>query len=415
MKNLVWLVALPAMGGALFSKWLNFPLTRQLRGGQFPLLTYAPDAVHFHALSFGLIAALLCALGAFAFVFGKHRALSLAGAALVWLAVFAIVKVAALDAPLLATLASELDQQQSATTFAQAALPLNAGEPPSLWPRVPLDTIGDRLLAGFYFARFGCWLTLLLGGVALAIGTQGGRHLRIVWATAGGLGIIIVAGVTGPILSHLLIERGQLAEARGAPDTAIALYRRALALDGWAARQLTLYERIGSIDTRCGRSHTIEAGIHHAGLPSTQIDPAKSIAELTALSRRASEPLAGVLRRRAADLLAQQARSLHASAAYSGAIAASRAALRLDPAAILPAYYLSREYYLIGAYRDSLEITELTLARVDDPIVRANLFANLGDAQTRLGAFQEAKLAYRRSYRIDYLRNLRALSALNGP
>ncbi|HYR56999.1 MAG TPA: hypothetical protein VEO95_00145, partial [Chthoniobacteraceae bacterium] len=85
MKNLVWLLALPAMLAELLSKWFCFPLTKQLRGFEFPLLAYSPDAVRFHALSFGIAAALLCALGAFAFVFGKQRLLSLAGAALVWL------------------------------------------------------------------------------------------------------------------------------------------------------------------------------------------------------------------------------------------------------------------------------------------------------------------------------------------
>ncbi len=379
------------------------------------MLAYSPDAVRFHALSFGDAAALLCAVGAFAFVFGKQRLLCLAGAALIWLSTVAILKVACTDGSLLAALASELDQQQSATAFAQAALPVNSGALPSLWPHLTLDTIADRLIASWSFARFGCWLPLFLGLAAIAAGAENGGGWRMAGLTFGGAAILLVAGAAGPVLAGALTERARVAEAHGEPDRAIALYRRALALDAWTARELDIYQRIGAIDASFARTGTFEFGIYHAELASTQIDLTKSIAEITALIPRANEPLAGVLRRRAAGLLAQHARLLHAAGAYGAAIGECQAALRLDPPAVVPAYYLSREYYLIGAYRDGVALTEKTLARIDDPIVRANLFANIGDAQTRLGEFQEAKVAYRRSFDLDYLLNLRALSALNGP
>lgn len=403
------------MMAELLSKWLCFPLSKQLRGFQFPLLAYSPGAQVFTWSSFGLAAALLIALGTFAFVFGKNRLLCWIGAGLVWLSGAAILKVAFLDAPLLAELASELDQQQGATTFAQAALPVNAGAAPSVWPHVPLDTIGDRLMAGWYFARFGCWLSLLAGIVALAIGAEERRRFTMTGLTLCGMAILLGTAAAGPVLAGTLAERARIAEAHGDADRAIACYRRALELDGWTARQLGIYERIGAIDASFARTETVEFGIYHAELPSTQIDLTKSIAELTALIPRAREPLAGVLRRRAAALGTQHARILHAAAAYGAAIGECQAALRLDPLALLPACYLSREYYLIGAYPEAIALTEKVVARIDDPILHANLYSNIGDAQTRLGAFEEARLAYRRSYAHDYLLNLRALSALNGP
>jgi cytochrome c-type biogenesis protein CcmH/NrfG len=90
-------------------------------------------------------------------------------------------------------------------------------------------------------------------------------------------------------------------------------------------------------------------------------------------------------------------------------------ALRFDPRSVVAAFYLSRDYYLVGAYQNAIDLTKKTLKRVDDPILRADFCSNLGDAYTKLNAFSDAKLAYRESYQWDYVINLRALSALTGP
>jgi tetratricopeptide (TPR) repeat protein len=169
------------------------------------------------------------------------------------------------------------------------------------------------------------------------------------------------------------------------------------------------------MDASEGRTSTLEYGFYHAELPSTQIDLSKSVAELASLVPRAPRPLSGFLRRQICDLLDQYARTLHSSAAYGAAAQACETALQYDPEAILPAYYLSREYYLIGAYTRAVDFTREALVRVGDPSLRADLWSNLGDAQTKLGSVEEAKIAYRASYRHDYLLNLRALSALTGP
>jgi tetratricopeptide (TPR) repeat protein len=227
--------------------------------------------------------------------------------------------------------------------------------------------------------------------------------------------LLLVLTAARPACAEWEIAHAAVAETRGATDEAIARYRHALTLDGWPALNLDLYERIGAIDGNFGRIKTVEYGIYHAELSITQIDPTKAVSELAALLPRTTEPLTGLLHRRIAEILAQQARALHAYAAYGAAAAKCKEALSHDPDALLPAYYLSRELYLIGAYREASAFTEQTLKRVDDPVLRANLFANLGDAQTELGAYDAAKVAYRNSYQYDYLLNLRSLSALNGP
>lgn len=411
----VWISTFLCIVVEMVAKWLCFPISPQLRGIQFSLLGYSPEHHGVALLSHGLVSAGLTLFGALAFVRGKTKPLGWIGAALVWLGVLAILQAALTDAPLLKTLATEMDQQQTAASFTQAALPVNFGGEPGAWARLPLDTIGDRLIAAWYFARAGWWLPLLLGIAALGYAVAAEKRLALIGVTlCGGTALLLVCG-TKPVLAEFCINRARIAEARGQPDEAVADYRRAIRLDRWNALHIDLYERIGALDASLNRTNTIEYGIYHAGLPSTQIDMTKAIAEMSALIPRAPEPLRDVLRKRTAELLTQYGRSLHAAAAYGKAIDACESALQLDPQSFLPAYYLSREYFLLAAYPRSIDLTQRTLKRVADPILRSNLYGNLGDAHTKLGQFQEAKLAYRASYKADYLLNLRGLSALTGP
>jgi len=237
----------------------------------------------------------------------------------------------------------------------------------------------------------------------------------MIWTTIGGIAALLCISAARPTLAEVAGARAHAAEARGEPDKAIESYRKAIWLDGWVARMPDLYERIGAIDATFQRTNTIEYGMYHAEMASTQTDMAKSIAELSALIPRASEPLAGVLRKRTAELLVQYARTQHLRGAHGAAVNECEKALRLDSRSVVAAYYLSRDYYLIGAYQNAIDVTKTTLKRVDDPIVRADFCSNLGDAYTKLNAYSEAKLAYHESYWLDYILNRRALSALTGP
>ena len=116
-----------------------------------------------------------------------------------------------------------------------------------------------------------------------------------------------------------------------------------------------------------------------------------------------------------AGVYTQYARQLHALQAYAAAVSAAEAALAHDPFSLLAAYYLSRDYYMTGKYKQAADLSLKLAAEISDPAFRANLYSNAGDALTSLRNFAEAKDAYRNSYRYDYVLNLRSLSALNGP
>jgi tetratricopeptide (TPR) repeat protein len=218
-----------------------------------------------------------------------------------------------------------------------------------------------------------------------------------------------------PMLAEVLVARAHVAEALGRPANAIDCYRVAIRLDRFNALRPDLYERIGAIDGNLGRTSTVEYRMYYADLVPTQMDMPKAIAQLAASIPRAREPLAGVLRRRAAELLVREAQRHHYRDAYGAAVSECEQALALDNRCFVATYYLSRDYYLIGDYQNAIALTKKTLRRLDDPIVRADLCSNLGDAYTKINAFAEAKLAYRQSYQLDYILNFRALDALVGP
>jgi tetratricopeptide (TPR) repeat protein len=419
LKLFVWLIALLCMAVELFAKWLCFPLTKQLKGFQFPLLGYSLQGQDFSILSYGVIAAVLSGAVAWSLTHRKYRMLCWMGAGLIWLTALPILQVACTDGPLLQELDSEWNQQQSIATFTRKALPENkrtlAADEPSVSRELPLQTVAERLSAGWYFADFGGWWALFVGFAALGFGLWGEKRATMIWTTIVGIAVLVFVCTARPTLAEVAIGRAHVAEARGEPDKAIEGYRKAIRLDGWVARMPDLYERIGAIDATFQRTNTIEYGMYHAEMASTQTDMAKSIAELSALIPRASEPLAGVLRKRTGELLVQYALTQHLRGAYGAAVNECEQALRFDPRSVIAAYHLSRGYYLIGAYQNAIDVTKTTLKRVDDPIARADFCSNLGDAYTKLNAYSEAKLAYRESYWLDYLLNHRALSALTGP
>jgi len=409
-----WMAALGCAAAALVTKWLSFPLSRQLRGMDYSLGMYAPGTQHARLASFGCLAAGLLLIGVGMFTLRWWRALGWTGALLLWVAVLAPLKATLMDGALLQMLAVEASQQQLAAQFTQQALPVNFGSEPTVTSRLDLNTIEDRLVAGWYFAHGGWWAAL--GGAVLALAyaaSRMGNKAVLYGAAAGALGILLIC-CARPALAERALMEAHAAEACGDIDGAERAYRQAMRLDGWQALNIYNYIALGCLDEARGLRTTAEYHVYHAELPSTQVDLTASLGELERV-RTEDRTLALVIRRREAELYTQYARELHALAAYGAAVAASENGLERDPGSLLAAYYLSRDYFMIGRYGDAATLSMKLATELADPTFRANLFSDAGDAYTRLGAYEDAKVAYRKSYLSDYVLNLRGLSALNGP
>jgi tetratricopeptide (TPR) repeat protein len=216
-----------------------------------------------------------------------------------------------------------------------------------------------------------------------------------------------------PLLAHVAAVQAQKAASNGDLSQAIRQYREALRLDQWYAIQPDLYLRIGAIDFASRRFNTVEYGMYHAELMLAENNFAAAIAEYQKLNGIAGAP-GEVIKRRTLEIWTAYGLRLYADGAIGSAIVAWQSVLALNPNYWLAVSCLSTAYFNTGRYQESVDLIERLLKEVADPGLRADLHSNLGDAYTRLGDYQKAKLAYRVSYSIDNILNWRALMSLVG-
>jgi tetratricopeptide (TPR) repeat protein len=415
LSFLAWPPALVCAVAVLFAKWVNFPLSNQLRGLHFSLLGYLPDHAGSPLTSYGTLAAILFLAAAYAFHTAKTRMLAAMGSALLLIALWTLLQVALVDAAMFKRLADEIEQLHLATFFSRYYLPANLGNEPSVWILVEFDTIWSRLITGWTYLGFG-WYATLAGGAVIflnavkRLASKGG-----VVAAVAATSIALAAVCSMPYwLSELAVNRAIAAESAGHLDEAIRQYRRAIRICRWNRVNLDLYARIGAIDSTQGRTATLEYGIYHAELEASKSDLPSAIAEFEDLAARAG-PIAGILRSRAAGLLTQYGAGLYEAAAFGAAIDAWHQALAQDSTMWLAAYYLTRGCFAARRYQESVDLSKRLVEQMSDPMLIANLYNNLGDAYTELGALAEAHRAYRYAWKLDYKMNFRSVSALVGP
>ena len=215
------------------------------------------------------------------------------------------------------------------------------------------------------------------------------------------------------MLAHVAAGQAQEAESNGDPGRAIQQYRKAIQLDQWYAIQPDLYLRIGALDFAARRLNTVDYRIYNAELMLAENNFPAAIAEYQRLDGIPSAP-AELIKRRTYEIWTEYGLRLYADGAIGTAITAWESVLALDPNHWLAISCLSTAYFNTGRYQESIDLIERLLKEVADPGLRADLNSNLGDAYTRLGDYEKAKLAYRVSYTLDNILNWRALMSLVG-
>jgi multisubunit Na+/H+ antiporter MnhE subunit len=405
----------------LISHWVALTITNRLAGLHAPLFGYKTDHAASPLLSWGVAAALLIAVSALACRLKLWRSLSIAGAALLLLTLGGLLQVAVGEPDLLKEIGNEESQwAASVNVFQLRYLPVNQGVEPDNASGPPLSTsivtVWDRLIVARYFMGRGWYLTVMVGLLAFFYGrarlTPRGRA-RLTWWTVVLAVCLAAIALARPLAAQLAVARGQIAEAEGKPALAIEKYREAMRLDDWFAIHAALYVRIGAIDFSFGRTDTLEFGLYHSQLLFSQKNYSPAIQELEGLF-----PKAGSQSKLLQDLLADRwtayGTALYAKGAVAAAIPAWQKALAHDRSSWLAGFSLSRAYFEVGRYQDSIDLVLPMTKLVRDPEFRSALDTNLGDDYARIGDLAQAKLAYRHSYLIDYVLNWRGLSDMIG-
>jgi tetratricopeptide (TPR) repeat protein len=431
-KILFWFLAhwayffgLAAAGLVLISHWVALTISDRLGGLHAPLLGYVTGKPGNPLLSWGVAAAVLLLAAAVTYSWKRWRSLAIVGAGLLLLCFAGLLQLAFGEADLLKELGDEELQFVAIQQFVNVYLPTNFGIEPSNAQGSELSrsivTAWDRVVTARFFMGRGWYLTLAAGIAAFFYGkkrlaNRRQRSLLVKVTLLVALGLAVGFSLR-PVIAQMTVARGQDAEAKGELDLAIARYRRATRLDKWFAIHTDLYQRIGAIDYNFGRTDTIEYGIFFAELMVSQNNLTGAIQQFEKLHPRAeqvSRTLADLVRTREADIWTAYGQQLYAQGAVGAAAPAWENALAKDQSRWLAGFCLSRAYFETGRYQQSVALIQGMIKRVRDPETRANLESNLGDAYMRLNEVALAHLAYRRSYLIDYVLNLRGLSDLIG-
>ena len=414
------LLALPCMGLVLLTKWVAFTLSKRIEGIHLPLLGDPAHAAGHVLLSYGLVAAGLFALGGLAYTLRLWRVLAGTGAAMLLLTLMAVLQIAFVHCSLLNDLLDEETQAKAAYQFNQYYLASNSGTEASDAMGIaglPTETVWYRLLSTWYFMGFG-WYVAVLGGLcSFGYGVcrlrSGRERLLISGATVAVMAGLIVVCSARPLLAHVTAVKAERAESKGDLSRAIREYHKAIRLDHWYAIRPDLYWRIGAIQFGLGQTSTLEYGMYHAELLLAEKNYPAAVAEYQRVALMADAPQE-LLTLRTYQIWIYDGIQLYAAGALGDAVNAWEQVLVRNPTQWLAVYCLATAYFSTGRYQESVDLILGLLKGLADPQLQANLHSNLGDAYTRLGDYEKAKLAYRFSYSIDNVLNWRALMSLVG-
>jgi tetratricopeptide (TPR) repeat protein len=396
--------------------WVNFPLSKGLGALSLLPLHYTRGDTHRTVASYGLLVAIALLPAAEAYRREKWKLMYYSGALLLAVALSGLLQVAFATPHLLYYGLTQANWQATANQFTHRVLPTNADYEPNLLSPIPFATISGRLFSAWYLMGPGWYLA---GVVGVAVMVAAGRGLDVQSnlraALASGALMLLLAAVFAwhPLMGEHALAMAAREEAQGHLESAEQAYRRAIQIDGWNALDLKLYEHIGALDVGVGRTGSDEARVYQAEFQFEQGKLPEAIAEYEAMLATPG-PLNSVVQDRVVQLLADYGLSLYDSGAFGAAVSAWRRALDYEPDMWLCMFYLTRGYFALGQYQEAIDVANKCLERIIDPEFIANLYSNLGDAQTRLGDYGPAHLSYIRGYTFDYILNWRELTSLVG-
>lgn len=416
MRRTGSLLLLACIPVSLQSGWLGFPLSHTLAGMSFPILRQYHVGSGPALASYGAAVGILFLFASIARWRDNFDQLYWAALGILLLVATALVQVAFGDPLMLRRLVDEADWQQAAQQFALQYLPSNRGFEYVVWRTLPLDTVGQRLIAGWYFMGDGWYATLIAAvatwGIALN-NVTGLRCIRRVALTGGLLVLVFGVFLARPLVSQHKIVEATRAEARGDAKNALDQYQSALALDRWNALRIDIRERVGIIHADLGQTGTADYRIYRAEASLKQGRATDAVREYEQLEASGGA-VAALARSRIAMICTDFGLQLYATGAFGGAVQAWQKALAQVPSHWLAAFLLTRGYFAIGQYSQTAELAQ-RLVKASDPIFVANLYSNMGDARTRAGSFGEGHVAYSSSYLNDYVNNRRGIASLIGP
>jgi predicted negative regulator of RcsB-dependent stress response len=361
------------------------------------------------------IAAVLGVLSGVAWCYGSGRSGAVCGVAGLGLCTFLVLHLTFGD-PLFWKLVDENEQYAQMMAFSARFLPGNFGSEPMFQPALSTESVLDRLATAAYFMSHGWW-TCLMGSILLLAGalTVGGwRSVRWVVATFlvvfGSLGLIFFEGFAA---QHLQ-ARGDKDLGRGHFAEAIQRYQAAQELDPQLLKHERVHLRLGEAYDRLGMASHPSVHFYRGDFYSQQGDWEAAVVAYRLAARKASGPLAEVLKRRTARAYVAMGLAQYRQDNTGHAVALWEKAATFEPDQLLTTYFLTKAYFDQGRYEQSITMARLLLARSRNQLVNANVHANIGDDYWRLQDYNSARNAYQAALQLDPFANFRIIKSLGG-
>ena len=422
-------IALSCIPAVLLAPWVDLPFPHRLNGAAFslfsPLAGQSKSALIW--ISFGSVSAVLLAFAAVASIIWRPIYLCACGALLIVIAYLALLHLALGDAPLLLELAHAADWERAAVDFTKHYISPGITTEPGMWPELSFETVQDRLASGWYFLGLGWYIATVCGIWIFWVGIRSSNKdsAKIVTSVAVAFLAVITCLVTiEPLAAQWSFVKAVNVAGEGRSAQAIVLYNQAIRLDGWYARNIRMYERIGALDAQLGRKATPDFNVYYAETLLSQTEnilaetqpPLEGFRAAIGVYDNLAEhgPICELARKRAAELMTEYGVQLFANGAFGSAVYSWRQALIRDPNMWLAKFYLSRGYLDVGNYERAAHEAGELIASISDPVLQSVLFIDLGDAYMELGDLKSAHIAYYKSYALNYDVNQRGLASLIG-
>jgi hypothetical protein len=411
VKTLIILGALFLMASA-FLGWIDEPVMRWIRGNKIQIKDNLPLVISYGSLCF------LAGLFSFIALFRRFTWVSvITGIVGLMLSLNFFLTFCLFDSKRIIAI-NDLNQQEASILTFNKYLPPNFGISPTFEDSIAVDTILDRFYATFHFATFG-WYLAILGSILQLVAFLKFRTIRNIKKFSFFLFLIFIMFYLSVALPPYIAaeyhrNKGDYYLATGMYNKAIEQYELAKRLDYNIAYANNFHTNVGKAYFFMGRTDKADYYLYRADIFIGEGNFPMALFFLK--NAQLIEP--SISKTVGNSLISWAYVSFglleYKKGMFASAIESWKKALETDPSQVQAYYYLSRAYYDISAYEESIMAGLQFLKLSGDEIMEANVSSNIADSYYRTKNYGLARVYYLNSLRLNMEGNQRAFMSVLG-
>lgn len=399
---------------SLFLGWVKSPIQNKIRG--IDLFILSGDLLNIPWL--GIVIIIFAILIPF-FYFSNHPLLKgITGLIPLWIASIFFIKMTFFNNVMLDRLIEQNSQYVEMIKFSYRFLPLNFGIEPTVSRSLSAESFLSRIYAAWYFLSWG-WYLFVIGGIMFSIYTfirlQSKKISDGYFLIAPVLfAFSIIMSITPAITCQYLIEKGDKYFSNGSYDAAMITYNKARKIYPPIERGDYFNQKIGRVYYILNIKYQPENYIYEGDLYMKQ----KRLDDAEFAYNMALKIAEGHAREQAKSRLGwlyiNKGLKYYKMEAIGSAVLSWNNALEVDHGQTQAHYYLSKGYYDLGQYEVAILENQRLLSKSVNPILNANVYANIGDCYYKLHDYLKAREYYQASIKLDRYNNFRIFKSLSG-